>query len=93
MKYTDIKNELLSNSQVKTKYDKLTPEYELVRATLNARLMAKMSQQELAEKIGINRSDISKLENGKSNPSYKMLCRLAKGMGMKLKIEFVPDSE
>ncbi len=93
MKYTDIKNELLSNSQVKTEYDKLTPEYELVRATLNARLMAKMSQQELAEKIGINRSDISKLENGKSNPSYKMLCRLAKGMGMKLKIEFVPDSE
>ena len=34
--------------------------------------------------------DISKLENGTRNPSLKLLKRLAHGMGMQLKIEFVP---
>ncbi len=93
MKYEEFRKELLSDPKVKAEYNKLTPEYALIRATLDARLAANMSQQELAEKVGVNRSDISKLENGKSNPSYRMLCRLAKGMGMKLKIEFVPDTE
>ena len=40
--------------------------------------------------IGIDQADISKLENGTKNPSLKLLKRLAHGMGMQLKIEFVP---
>ena len=35
-------------------------------------------------------SDISKLENGTRNPSVNLLKRLADGMVMALKIEFVP---
>ena len=50
----------------------------------------KITQKELAERTGINQADISKLENGTRNPSLKMLKRLAAGMGMALKIEFVP---
>ena len=36
--------------------------------------------------------DISKLERGNANPSLRTLQRLAAGMGMKVKIEFVPAS-
>ena len=39
---------------------------------------------------GINQVDISKLENGTRNPSLNLLKRLAKGMGMTLKLEFIP---
>ena len=35
-------------------------------------------------------TDISKLERGNGNPSLRTLQRLAAGMGMRIKIEFVP---
>ena len=41
------------------------------------------------ERTGINQADISKLENGTRNPSVNLLKRLADGMWMALKIEFV----
>lgn len=49
-----------------------------------------LTQKELAKRTGIDQADISKLENGTRNPSLKLLKRLAHGMGMQLKIEFVP---
>ena len=52
-----------------------------------------MTQKELAERTGINQADISKLENGTRNPSVNLLKRLADGMGMVLKIEFVPKQK
>lgn len=45
---------------------------------------------EIRCKAGINQADISKLENGTRNPSVNLLKRLADGMEMALKIEFVP---
>lgn len=38
----------------------------------------------------MNQADISKLENGTRNPSLNLLKRLADGMDMVLKIEFIP---
>lgn len=57
---------------------------------IDARKTAGMTQKELAEKTGIAQGDISKLETGSANPSLKTLQRLAEGMGMHLKLEFVP---
>ena len=51
-----------------------------------------MTQKELSEKSGVAQSDISKLENGNSNPSIKMLQRLASSMNMHIKVEFVPNN-
>ena len=51
------------------------------------------TQKELAERTGINQADISKLENGTRNPTLNLLKRLADGMGMSLKIEFVPKAK
>ena len=55
--------------------------------------MREMTQKELAERTGINQADISKLENGTRNPSINLLKRLAEGMDMVLKIEFVPKNK
>jgi transcriptional regulator with XRE-family HTH domain len=51
------------------------------------------SQKELSERTGIAQTEISKLENGTRNPSVRLLQRLAEGMGMVLKIEFVPKQK
>lgn len=49
-----------------------------------------MTQADLAAATGINQANISRLENATANPSLRTLKRLAAGLGMKLKLEFVP---
>ena len=55
-----------------------------------ARTGAGLTQEQLADVTGIHQTNISKLESGTANPSLRTLKRLAAGMGMKLKLEFVP---
>lgn len=62
----------------------------MIRAMVDARNSVNMTQKELSERTGISQADISKIENGTRNPSLNLLKRLAEGMGMTLKIEFVP---
>ena len=52
------------------------------------RLQKEMSQEELAKKAGIDQSDLSKIERGTLHPSVKMLIKIAKGSGLKLKLSF-----
>lgn len=69
------------------------PEQEIVNTIRQTRKKMKMTQTELARRTGIDQGDISKLEHGSRNPSIKLLKRLARGLDMDLKIEFVPRKE
>lgn len=51
------------------------------------RMDLRMSQQQLAEKIGIDQSDLSKIEKGNANPSIRTLKKIAKGLNCKLSLE------
>lgn len=70
----------------------MQPEFDVIRAIVEARTSQNLTQKELSKRTGINQADISKLENGTRNPSLKVLKRLADGMGMNLKIVFVPKN-
>lgn len=85
-------DEMLLDSEFKREYDDIQPEMEIIRALVDARISQNLTQQQLAERTGINQADISKLENRTRNPSLKLLKRLADGMDMILKIEFIPKS-
>ena len=50
------------------------------------RLDLELSQKQLADKIGIDQSDLSKIEKGLFNPTVRMIERIAKGLDSKLKI-------
>ena len=88
--FRDLLNEQLKDPEFKKEWDDIQPEMDVIRAIIDNRIAQNLTQKELAERTGINQADISKLENGTRNPSLKMLKRLAAGMGMALKIEFVP---
>ena len=90
--FNDFVAEQKKNPEFKKEYDALEPEFSIVQAMLDARKASGLTQKELAEKTGIAQGDISKLENGSANPSLKTLQRLAAGMGMQLKLEFVPSN-
>ena len=89
----DYKNEQMKNPEFAKEYAEMQPEMDIVRAIINARLSQHLTQKELAERTGIDQADISKLENGTRNPSINLLKRLAQGMNMALKIEFVPKQK
>ena len=88
--YKDYKKRALQNSEVKAEYDALQPEYDIIQAMINARVQQNMTQKDLSTKTGITQADISRIENGTRNPSLSMVKKLAHGLGMQLKLEFVP---
>ena len=92
-KYDDFLAEQLQDEEFKKEYDNLQPEFDVIRAIVDARVSQNLTQKQLAECSGINQADISKLENGTRNPSINLLKRLADGMDMALKIEFVPKQK
>ena len=89
-KFDDFLEEQMQNQEFKKEYDDLQPEFDVIRAIVDARTSQNLTQKQLAEKTGINQADIIKLENGTRNPSINLLKRLADGRGMILKIEFIP---
>ena len=85
----EFKDEQMQDAEFVKEYEAIQPELDVIRAIVDARTSQNMTQKELAERTGINQADISKLENGTRNPSVNLLKRLAEGLGMALKIEFV----
>ena len=53
-----------------------------------ARKDAKMTQEELADKIGADKSYISRIENGKTEPKVSTFYKIIEALG--LKINFTP---
>lgn len=86
----DMISDQMKDEEFRAEYEAIQPEMDVIRAIVAARTSQNLTQKELAERTGINQADISKLENGTRNPSVNLLKRLADGMDMALRIEFVP---
>ena len=93
MNFKEYKKEVIKDPEFVKAYEELQPEMDIVKAILDARIKQNLSQKELSKLTGINQSEISKLESGERNPSIKLLQRLADGMGLTLKISFVPKTK
>ena len=87
--FRETLNERMQDPQFLAEWEALEPERQIIRAIMEGREENHIPQKELAEATGIYQADISRLENGTANPSLRTLKRLAAGLGMKLKIEFV----
>ena len=80
--------EQLKNPEFAEEYDALGEEYEVVRQIIRARIAAGLTQKDLAERIGTRQSNVSRIENGNSNPSIATLKRIAEATGTKLQVSF-----
>lgn len=90
--FRETLDEQLKDPAFQAEWEALEPERQIVRAIIEGRERRDLTQQQLAEITGIQQADISRLENGTGNPSLRTLKRLAAGMGMQLKLEFVPKT-
>ncbi len=84
-------NRQLQRPSFKAEWDTLQPELTIAQAIIDARKESGLTQKQLSERTGIAQADISKLERGNANPSLRTLQRLAAGMGMNVRIEFVSN--
>lgn len=85
--FQDFLSENMKNPEFREQYDALEPRYAIIRAIINERIKGNLSQKELAERIGVTQSNISRFESGTYNPSLAFLQKVAKGLGKELHME------
>ena len=86
--WEEVKKDLLKDPEFAEEVKKLRPEYEIIKQVIKARMEQKISQEELARRIGTKQSNISRLESGGYNPSLRFLKKVAQGLGKELHISF-----
>lgn len=84
MSLTTMKQRAFLNSDVKAEYDKLESEFCLASELILMRTKAGLTQEQVAVKMGTQKSNISRLEKGDSNPRWQTLLNYAKACDSEL---------
>jgi DNA-binding XRE family transcriptional regulator len=85
-----LKKKLAQNPEFGVEYREADAEYAVIEALVRARTRAKLSQAELARRLGTTQSAVARLEGGNVSPSLSTLRRYAEATGARLQIELVP---
>lgn len=88
--WKEVEARFLDDPETAAEFEDLRPQYEIISQIIKARDEQGLTQEELAARTGLQRSNISRLESGNYNPSIELLTRVAKGLGMELHVEFRP---
>lgn len=84
----ELKAQSFKSPKVRAAYDQLADEYALAAALIDARMKAKLTQSELAKRMGTTQSAIARLESGRAMPSGATLLKFAKAVRRTLRVEF-----
>ena len=90
--WKQVKKELMANPKVRKAYEDLQPEFAIIQALIDARVKKKISQEELARRMGTGQAVISRLENANARPSLALIRRLADALNLKVELKFTPRS-
>jgi len=93
MNHSQLKEKALKKQSVRSEYEALEPEFNLLREMLKARNDAGLSQADVAERMGTKPPAITRLESsltsGRHSPSIATLKKYAEAVGCHLEIKFV----
>jgi len=87
-KLQQLKEKALQNEAVRREYDALEHEFALLDNLLRMRQAAGLTQEQVADRMGTKKSNISRLEKGASNARLDTLERYADACGFTLNISF-----
>ena len=85
----DLKKRLMEDPEFRQEYASVDDEFMLIEALVRARMTAKLTQVELARRLGTTQSAIARLEGGRVSPSFKTLRRYAEATGTRLTVGLV----
>lgn len=84
--FEELKADLMKNPKFRREYENLQPEYEIACQIIEARIKKKMSQAQLAYKMGTGQAVISRLEGMNAKPSISLLSRVARALHTKITV-------
>ena len=82
--FDELKKQLLKDSAVKKEYDKLEPSYMVATALIRARLDKRLTQQEVADRAGVSKAVVMRLEGADGNPRLHSIQTVARALDLKL---------
>lgn len=85
--FEEMKQDLLKDNEFKAEYDKFASRYEIMKQIIIARKEQNITQEELAKRVGTQKSNISRLESGNYNPSLDFLTKVATSLGKSLQVQ------
>ncbi len=91
-KLKHLKARLMEDPEFREEYARIDGEYALIEALVRARTAAKLTQAELASRLGTTQSAVARLEGGRVSPSFATLRRYAEATGTRLRVDLVPAS-
>ena len=86
VKFDEVKAMLMKDEEFKDEYEKLKPRYDVISQIIEERSKQSITQEELALRVGTQKSNISRLESGTYNPSLDFLVKVAHSLGKEMQI-------
>ena len=86
--YNVFFDEMMKNQEVKKEYEKLTPQYNIIKEIIKLRKDKSLTQEDLAKLTGISKMKIKSIENGSITPTIEMLSKIAQVGGKQLSVNF-----
>ncbi len=88
-KLEDLKKRFMKDPEFREEYERVDEEFRLFEALVRARTEAKLTQAEIARRLGTTQSAIARLESGGVSPSIKTLRRYAEATGKRLRVDLL----
>ncbi len=88
-KLSTLKRKMLADPEARKGYERLGPEFEISSELIAARKRAKLSQAELADRMGTTQSAIARLESGHKMPMMQTIQRYAEATGSRVRLSLV----
>ena len=88
-KLSTLKRKMLADPEARKEYERLGPEFEISSELIAARKRAKLSQEDLASRMGTTQSAIARLESGQKMPMMQTIQRYAEATGSRVRLSLV----
>ena len=80
------KRRMMKDPEFKKEYDALEDEFALASELIGARAKAKLTQEQVAKRMGTSQSAVARIESGRA-PSLTSLRKYAKAVGRRVEIK------
>lgn len=91
--WNELRTERLAHVEARQAYDTAMRAFSIGEEVRRLRSHRGLSQQELAERMGVSQSVVARLEAGGVEPRLRTLDRVAQALGVELQVHFLTEHQ